>query len=39
MYQANRTVTREVIRVYQPSREERQKSSDDMYNNEDKWQK
>ncbi|XP_068501010.1 galactoside 2-alpha-L-fucosyltransferase-like isoform X2 [Phaseolus vulgaris] len=32
MYQANRTVTREVIRVYQPSHEERQKSNDDMHN-------
>ncbi|CAJ1954975.1 unnamed protein product [Sphenostylis stenocarpa] len=32
MYQANRTVTTEVIRVYQPSHEERQKSNDDMHN-------
>ncbi|KAG4961673.1 hypothetical protein AAZX31_13G351200 [Glycine max] len=32
MYQANTTVTREVIRVYQPSHEERQKSNNDMHN-------
>ncbi|QCE08822.1 xyloglucan fucosyltransferase [Vigna unguiculata] len=32
MYQTNKTVTREVIRVYQPSHEERQKSNDDMHN-------
>lgn len=32
MYQANTTVTGEVIRVYQPSHEERQKSNNDMHN-------
>ncbi|XP_027343464.1 probable fucosyltransferase 8 [Abrus precatorius] len=32
MYMANTTVTREVIRFYQPSHEERQKSNNDMHN-------
>ncbi|KAL6569260.1 hypothetical protein OROMI_013774 [Orobanche minor] len=32
MYQANTTMTREVIRVYQPTHEERQKSNDGMHN-------
>lgn len=32
MYRANTTVSREVIRVYQPSHEERQKSNSDMHN-------
>ncbi|XP_020232288.1 galactoside 2-alpha-L-fucosyltransferase [Cajanus cajan] len=32
MYQENTTVTMEVIRVYQPSHEERQKSNNDMHN-------
>ncbi|RDX94249.1 Galactoside 2-alpha-L-fucosyltransferase, partial [Mucuna pruriens] len=32
MYRTNTTVTREVIRIYQPSHEERQKSNSDMHN-------
>ncbi|KAJ1428486.1 Xyloglucan fucosyltransferase [Sesbania bispinosa] len=32
MYLKNTTVTREVIKVYQPSHEERQKSNNDMHN-------